>query len=473
MNKRVEFNVHEKLLYNFTRVGDLLVVGLAVLESENENARLDRDLVIKGLEYMMKRHPLLRARIVASSESSNLFYEIKDKDFNVEDDDVSFQAISRDELEFSLETSISNVLISQKSASKLWRLEIYEIVPSETSDKKQHAIAFFIPLFITDALNITALLIELVNIINSLISNQECEEMKNELELVDNIYDLIRKSSYLTEERQRNMDKENSKPIVKFKLSEKFRLPNEKGSKINTFTLDSTTTRNLITIAKRKNTKLTGFITACLFYALRDLYAENQLEMPKEVLFGIAANLRFRLTPKINYSSLRGFSTLSLINTSYPHFGTYENVWEDAKYLGNLITEKTSIESGTVLSEYFNFDSMNETNELFEKYSNVEEICSLLSEKSEFDIVISNAGTYLQNENLEKLKTPFEIKEIYFTDSTNSNPPIDACILTHLSYWKDQLMFMLTFNKAGIGSVTANRFTQLFQSNLEKFSYEN
>jgi len=128
---------------------------------------------------------------------------------------------------------------------------------------------------------------------------------------------------------------------------------------------------------------------------------------------------------------------------------------------------------GTVLSEHFNFDSINATNELFEQSSNVKEACLILNEKSDVDVVISNAGTYLQDEKLEKLQSPFEIKEIYFTDSMNSNPPIDACILVHLSYWKGELMFMLTFNKAGFDSVWANRFTRLFESSLEKVSDEN
>jgi hypothetical protein len=475
MNNQFKLNVHEKLLYNFSRVGDLLVVGLAILEPATENGLFNKNLIIDGLEFMMKRHPLLRARLVVSPQSQNdLYFEIKNKDcIKVEEGDVTFKIIHRDELELSLENVISNVSNFEQYCNKLWRLEIYEILPSNGSNKKQYAIALFIPLFITDALNITALIIELVNIINSLLLNQVCEEMNQELELMDDIYELVRKSCFLTEERYHNIVEENNKPIVKFKLSGKFREQNEKGSKINMFVLNSTISENLISISKRKNTKLTGFFTACLFYALRDLYAENQLEMPKDVSFGIAANLRFRMSPKINYSSLRNFSSLSYISAYHPNFGAYENAWKDAEHLNSLIAKSTNMETGTVLSEQFSFESINAINELFDRSSNLKEICSLLNEKSEVDVIISNAGTYLQNEQLEKLKTPFEIKEIYFTDSMNSSPSLDACVLAHLSYWKNQLMFMLTFNKSDINSAAANRLTKLFQSNLEKFAVEN
>ncbi len=55
-----------KMLFNFTRCGDLTVIGMAILANIDENlidAKIECHVVKKSIEYLIKRHPLLRAQI--------------------------------------------------------------------------------------------------------------------------------------------------------------------------------------------------------------------------------------------------------------------------------------------------------------------------------------------------------------------------------------------------------------------------
>ena len=82
-----------------------------------------------------------------------------------------------------------------------------------------------------------------------------------------------------------------------------------------------------------------------------------------------------------------------------------------------------------------------------------------------------NAGTYVYNAKKENPGQPFVIKEMYFADSLNSNPPIDACLVLHVNYWDERLMFMVSSNKSGIGSKYINRFNEILKENIIKYAY--
>lgn len=207
----------------------------------------------------------------------------------------------------------------------------------------------------------------------------------------------------------------------------------------------------------------------CLFYSLKQLYDEHGIQMPEEIVFGVSANLRFRLKTNVDYSSIGYFSSLATIETEYPKFGRYDDVWSDAAYLNKLICEYTDTQSGAVFSDLYGLESIRSTNELFEATSDLKQIVKGLEPDIKWDIIASNIGTYLINSKEQNPSRPFQIKEIYFSDTLNSNPPIDTSFLVHLTFWHGQLMFMISSNKSGIDSVHVDRLVELFEKTLLKF----
>lgn len=468
VEKIVRFTDYDKNLYHFTLCGDLLVFGLSIIDCIGQKeATLDQDLVKNALVFLIKRHPLLRAHLQIDDE--NVFFKITEEAENyiINEDDLKWQLLdSRNDLAIKLE-NFNNQRFDYKSKCKLWRACVYEF---QEENRKKYAIAFLLPLFMTDALNITSISIEIVNIINSLLLNTKCVEMSNKLDLIDNMYTIIDRNNLIKEKQLKKIDEINNSKSSSFKFASIFKSNNETGSKINILKLSKDASKNLISIAKSKNIKLTGFLMGCLFYSIRDLYKENDLAEPINVKFGVSTNLRFRFKPNLDFSSLGYYSTLISINTQYPRFGKYQDLMEDAKYLDGLIAENASVESGSIFSNSHNFKEIDHLKNLFKSNSDLKRVCSILNEESTWDVIVSNIGNYLGNKKEQCPANPFKIQEIYFSDSLNSDPPVDAAMLLHITHWNDQLMFMVSSNKSAIASSHIDRLLDLFQKRLNLLS---
>lgn len=453
------FNDYERSLFNFNKCGDLLVFSIGILESY-EPLNLDRNIFKKVLFFLMKRHPFLRSKI-STDQNRNLYFKINANVVNCNDDDLSFIHLSsRDELEDSLAELTKNKLDYEKN---LWRMIIFDF---DENSQKKYAISFWLPLFITDGLNITALQIEIVNILNSLITNTECEEMIVSLPLTENMFEITKRKDLIGKDQLKKIEEINQIKTSKFKFDPLFKIENEKGCKIKFFNFSEIQSHKLISLSKKNGTKFTGFIMACFYYSIQKLYKENNLPDPIDVKFGVAANLRIRLDPILDFSNLGYFSCLVPINTVYPKFGKYENLFDDARYLDKIINELTSVESGSIFNESHNFRATSEINDLFEKTNCIDDFCSMLNSNSTWDVMISNVGTYLTKQKRQNQKKPFKLKEIYFTDTQNTYPCIDATILIHLITWNNQLMFMISSNKSGISSESFERLIKIFKSFL-------
>ncbi|RNA13590.1 hypothetical protein BpHYR1_015431, partial [Brachionus plicatilis] len=432
------FSSYDRSLYYFNKCGDLLVFSIGIIEGD-ELLILKKDVFKKVAFFLMKRHPFLRANILTDQEK-NLFFNINAHlaDCDCEDDLLFFHLNSRDELQSYLEEFTKKKLDYEK---KLWRMIIFDF---NENGKKKYGISFWLPLFITDGLNITALQIEIANILNSLVSNTECKEMIVPLSVTENMFEITNRKNLIGKDQLKNIEEINKIKTSKFKFDPIFKSENERGCKIKFFNFTEIESNKLISLSKQNGTRFTAFIMTCFYYSIQQLYKENNLSDPVDIKFGVAANLRIRLDPILDFNNIGYFSCLVPINTVYPKFGKYENFFDDAKYLDGIIQEFTSVESGAIFNESHNFSATSETNDMFEKTSNIQDFCSILSSNSTWDVVISNVGTYLNKYKHQNPKGSLLLKEIYFTDTQNSYPSIDAAILIHLITWNNQLMFMIS-----------------------------
>lgn len=214
---RIEFNEYLKMLFNFTCCGDLTVIGMAILENKDKTLRdldLTCEIVKKSIEYLLKRHALLRAHIEIDDDKSNVYFSIEDSDPKwsqvvVGQDLVYGQLNARSQVHARLESLVDRRL-DYKVNCKLWRAGLFSFPGSQECSQcetasYQYALVFLLPLYMTDALNITSLTIELVNLINSLVLGIECEEMRVQLPLVDTELNLIRKQNLISQKQIENI----------------------------------------------------------------------------------------------------------------------------------------------------------------------------------------------------------------------------------------------------------------------------
>ena len=134
-----------------------------------------------------------------------------------------------------------------------------------------------------DGINITTIVIELVNIINSLLTRTECIEMKENLELIANLDEIVEEHKLLNDAQMQYIKRLQKEPRVDFKLSPQFKWFNETGYKLNLFTVNPNLTERIIKANKLNKTKLTAYLMTIGFHALKDLYTENNIQIPKGI----------------------------------------------------------------------------------------------------------------------------------------------------------------------------------------------
>ena len=82
MNKKLlyELTDYEKIVLNINKLGDLIVMGILLIENEETNSKvqLTESTVRNALNLLQKRHPFFHAYI---NENSNL--QINEQDYNL------------------------------------------------------------------------------------------------------------------------------------------------------------------------------------------------------------------------------------------------------------------------------------------------------------------------------------------------------------------------------------------------------
>lgn len=218
--KRIEFDEYLKLLLNFSRCGDLKVTGLAILESKNSpQFKINQEIVKKSIEYLLRRHALLRAHLefVENKTFFSISQDQKWSEVVIGEDLVFGELTSRSQLNAELEKIIDK-RINYDVESKLWRVGLFSF-PNDENSAVSYALALFLPVYMTDALNITSLSLELTNIVNSIVSGTECVEMREQMPLVDTEFNLITKQNLVGPKQLEKIQEIQSKSILKIVLT--------------------------------------------------------------------------------------------------------------------------------------------------------------------------------------------------------------------------------------------------------------
>jgi hypothetical protein len=459
----IKFCLDNESLFYFSKCGDLNVLGVAIVESEG-NAILDKDTILKALYFMRKRHPLSRAKIEHNLESKEIHFLLRNLDQTELDLEWS-KLDSRENLIHELE-SFHSKLFDFESSNLIWGAKCIEFV--ENSAKK-YALCLNLPIFLTDGFNISAFLAEIVNVVNALLSNTECEEMTQDLDYVEDFMVLCESRNLFTDKQRNALDNASKLENNKFLLDEKLK-GNENGLKINILRIEKSISEQIINQCKNRKEKLTGFFTAIFVYALKDLYSEQKISFPDKIKIGISVNLRIRYQPNLELNQMGNHSTYAYISLDSNKFDQF-NVWSDTKYINDKISEAINIDDASLFVETHNKQESQSYNEKFRNSfqnnsNNIEKVCSDMSEDKSCDLFISNAARYIID-HVKFTNSPFSIKELYFGDSLSSLPPITSSLAFHCSYFNDEQQIMLSSNKSSILSIHTDRLMNLFENIIQ------
>lgn len=460
----VELSPTEKYYYYASLLGDMNALSISIINIDDNEVQLNDGIIKEAIYYMCKRHPLLRAKLYKDENTKKHYFsdDYEKKLINFEET-VFERSRVNDRNEFISECEkFNSIIFNYSNNCLLWRLKVVEF---KEDLKHKLGLILVLGLYITDGVNISALSIDLLNIINSLLQNKQCIEMNEHFELLDNTEKIIETHGLLTPEIKDKFEKADAnKEEIKFLFPKEFKNQDDHGMKINLLALDIELSNLLANCAKSKGVKLTGLFESALFYALNDLYKENQIEMPKNLTTFVPVNLRFRAKPNIDFSRTRSCVGGFNIDLKYPTFGKYEDIWNDAKYINDLIHLK--IENSDMISMFID-GTFKQIESIFNESTSFQETVTILNQETNEDVVLSSIGKYVADKK-PVLEGPLKLEESYFGDSLAADFTFFPSFVLHISFINERIMFQLSTNKHRFYSGHADRFMTLFEQQLRK-----
>ena len=449
-----ELSSYDKIVANVTRCGDLLVTGSAFIESAHLIEKLNENLVRQALTYLQRRHPYLRAYLDINDEKYQMFLRIEDEN-NAHKIELNWLDLTKEEVANQRQLAIdetakySTIVFDFGNKSLIWRAQV--IIFKEES-KIKYMVNLVLNLIITDGANIATLCIELINIVNALLTGNQCDEMSISLKPVHNLHVICDQRGLFKQSYRDNIEKLRNKERVQFKLADLFRSSNETGYILDFFKLDSKLSSKIINKSKQNHLRLTGYFQTAALYAINDLYKEYNLQLQKRLSIQTSASLRVRYDPNLEFYHCGHHTALFNFATEQDKFGDYEDFWKDAKYVHDKIEENSRADTGALFAMSHDVDLFDRLNlKLFSLKDLDYDSRIALKDEILFDVPVSNVGRFV-NDRIPVFAGPFEIKEVYISDSLGSTPNILNALGIHVFYWRGEMMIQLGGNKHSIGT---------------------
>jgi hypothetical protein len=254
---------------------------------------------------------LLRsAAYIDKIDTAKAYIKILNESESKLNDKIEFEWLNFDNSKSIIECmeNFNSTLFNTNDEKLLWRSQLISYNDEKNNNTKKYVLNLSIVLYICDGICISTLSLELINILNSLLTGCECDEIKTVLKLAPNLHEVVAEKGLFNKIQQETVELLDKKTdAVKFVLNDKFKSNSETGLKINLIKLDKNLTKNLLNKCKTNNVRMTGCINTAIFYAIRKLYLMNNLEVPSEFSCEIPANMRLRYQPNNEFHDLRFF----------------------------------------------------------------------------------------------------------------------------------------------------------------------
>ena len=448
-------------MYKLSTQGSSFLTGLAILQASDDIKEINNDLIKETMFYLYKRHPLLQSHIHKTKFLKQIYFSVPDLDTERKTiQDMNFERV-RVKSKCELVTVIENFDYKEfnyESKCLMFKLTVFEW--NRQNEEVAFAFALTMPHFLSDGINIMTLSIELVNILNSLLQNKQCDEMLKELEVVDLVENLVRESDLITDEMKKNYKSRwKSENISNFKSPQKLaNVDADLGAKINLLSFDENSTKKLISYAKLNNIKMNGVFIVAMLNAFKELYKENEIEFPEDLSLIVPISLRHRVKPSVDNSSVRFCILQDFLRIC--SYGKHESNVEEARYADKLLD--ADLKEGLIYDSLLNsFSPVIET--IVERLSM--NILKRLISMIPFNYSLSNIGTYV-NDRQKISEGPLKIDEMFFGDMSGGAIYIYSLGL-FIQTFNNKLMVLLSTNRRAFDSKHADRFMILFEQQLK------
>lgn len=161
---------------------------------------------------------------------------------------------------------------------------------------------------ISDGINIMTLLLEIINIINALESDSECDEMRVKLNLPESSHVMCEKTGLFREEYLKRVEEFAETPAPKFAFDTKFKSENETGFALDLWCIDRITSDKIMQLCKKHELRVTSYYQTVAFYALKKLYAENKIPLQSSLPISPMITLRTRFNPVYEFYNCRYYT---------------------------------------------------------------------------------------------------------------------------------------------------------------------
>lgn len=244
----------------------------------------------------------------------------------------------------------------------MWRCLV--VAYPDEFKRTQYCFSLAIHMAISDGLNVIALLIEIINIINSLEIESECDEMRIKLEPPESSLSLCQKTKLFREEHKKRIDEMTNAAIPRFVFDDMFKSENETGFALDLICLDHSASERIIKLTKKHGLRVTSYFQAVTLYALQKLYTEYNLELQASLPIYPILTLRVRFDPVYEFYNCRYYTAFFSMKTE-ESFDSLEQFWRVSKNIHNQTYSHLEPNDGSMFAATHNFETHNKLNRYF------------------------------------------------------------------------------------------------------------
>ena len=300
---------------------------------------LTLDLLTRACAYWLKRHAFLRAKVhrryTWDASSKKRFLDNEPRYFVPIDADDPFACRNvdliltnnahkwKEQVEVELTTPLD------MDTGPLWRLKVIQLLNDSSDERKSYTFVFLFSHVCTDGKN-NVIFIELLNIVNALLDERECVEMREAVEsprgLITLFREYIGRAAYVRPDLANSYQCDMQRRQLPLTLGNTL---NGSVAKVAYVKFDEQCVHKLMAKMKQRAVKMNGLFEAIYYFAYRRLLIEHgETELARAPLqYIVNCGGRDKLAISYSQMGLYNFILYSNIHCQDADMASVDGVW--------------------------------------------------------------------------------------------------------------------------------------------------
>lgn len=153
-------------------------------------------------------------------------------------------------------------------------------------------------------------------------------------------------------------------PVSRFVFDDKFKSENETGFALELMRLDRDTSKKITEITKKHGLRVTSFYQTVLFFALKKLYTENDLQLQLSLPMFFTLSMRLRFEKIFELYNCRYYT--AFFPLSFKHeFNSIEDFWPIARNIHDMSYDYLDPNKAAIFAVTHNFKAHDYINKLY------------------------------------------------------------------------------------------------------------